>query len=173
MKKTTGFSLVELLVSVLIFAIGLVGLAGLQIAGIRSNQMAYHRSIATQLAYDMAERMRSNPVGFASAKDTYKTTTAGTDSTKCESSACTQAELVAYDLKRWYDELAQKLPNGKGIVCLDSTPNSPDMGNSSKLPDSAACDGLGRVYAVKVWWDDNRSGDTAQGFVTSVQLEGN
>ena len=65
MNRITGFSLVELLVAILVLAIGLVGLAALQIAGVRSNQIAYYRSIATQFAYDMADRMRANPVGVA------------------------------------------------------------------------------------------------------------
>ena len=166
MNRIDGFSLVELLVAVLIFAIGLVGLAALQIYGLKSNQTAYYRSIATQLAYDMADRMRSNPVGVVSSL--YKNGTPGTDNTQCETASCTPAQLAAYDLKRWNDELASKLPAGKGIVCLDS---EPDIGDSSALP-STHCDGSGNVYAIKVWWDDDRSGHTTQGFVTSFQLEG-
>jgi len=168
MNRMTGFSLVELLVAVLIFAIGLVGLAALQLVGIRSNQTAYHRSIATQLAYDMADRMRSNPVGVAGGK--YTTVTPGSDKYQCENatSTCTPEQLAAYDLKRWNDELAARLPGGKGIVCLDSTP---EIGDSTAVPTSH-CDGLKNVYAVKIWWDDNRTGSTTQGFVTSFQFGG-
>ena len=162
MKTMSGFSLVELLVAVLILAIGLTGLAGLQISGIRNNQTAYYRSVATQLAYDMADRMRSNQAGVA--VNLYQNGTPGTSNSTCETGTCTPAELAAYDLKRWNDELSAKLPSGKGIVCLDSTP---DIGDSSNP--SATCDGVGNIYAVKVWWDDNRSGTTNQGFVTSFQ----
>jgi type IV pilus assembly protein PilV len=165
MNRMTGFSLVELLVAVLILAVGLTGLAGLQIAGIRGNQTAYHRSVATQLAYDIADRMRSNAAGVTGKL--YVTVTPGSDSTQCETATCTPADLAAYDLKRWNDELAKRLPKGKGFVCLDSTP---EIGDSADPP--AYCNGQGKVYAVKIWWDDNRSGTTTQGFVTSFQFEG-
>jgi type IV pilus assembly protein PilV len=162
MNNMPGFSLVELLVAVLVLAVGLTGLAGLQIAGIRGNQTAYHRSLATQLAYDIADRMRSNPVAVTGKL--YVTVTPGSDNAQCENATCTPAQMAAYDLKRWNDDLATRLPSGKGIVCLDSTP---EIGSSS----SAACDGLGNAYAVKIWWDDNRSGATTQGFVTSFQFQ--
>jgi len=48
------------LVAMLVLAIGLLGLAGLQVVGLRNNQSAYLRAQATQLAYDMADRMRTN-----------------------------------------------------------------------------------------------------------------
>ena len=169
MKTMSGFSLVELLVAVLILAIGLTGLAGLQISGIRNNQTAYYRSVATQLAYDMADRMRSNQAGVALGlykSGTTGSATPGTSNSSCETGTCTPAQLAAYDLKRWNDELSAKLPSGKGIVCLDSTP---DIGDSSKPSDSCDIDGVGNIYVVKVWWDDNRSGTTTQGFVTSFQ----
>ena len=120
MKRMSGFSLVEVLVAVLILAVGLTGLAGLQIAGIRNNQTAYHRSVATQLAYDMADRIRSNQVGMVGGL--YNKGTEGTSGSSCESGSCTPEQLAAYDLKRWNDELAAKLPGGVGVVCKDSTP---------------------------------------------------
>jgi len=60
MKKHKGFTLIEVLVSMIVLAIGLLGLAGLQMSSLRNNLSAYHRSQATQLAYDMADRMRTN-----------------------------------------------------------------------------------------------------------------
>lgn len=70
-----GFTLVEVLVALLILSIGLLGLAGLQAGGLRSNHSAYLRSQAVMLAHDMADRMRSNPV--AAAADCYKIPNAG------------------------------------------------------------------------------------------------
>ena len=60
MKTHSGFTLIEVLISMLILAVGLLGLAGLQATGLRNNLSAYNRSQATQLAYDMADRMRAN-----------------------------------------------------------------------------------------------------------------
>ncbi len=166
MNRITGFSLVELLVAILVLAIGLVGLAALQIAGVRSNQIAYYRSIATQFAYDMADRMRANPVGVADGA--YNMGTPGTTTlTQCETASCSPDVLAQYDLMRWNNALAANLPGGTGIVCsINSTPTIGDSTNPT-----AGCAGTaGNVYAAKVWWNDDRGGATTQGFVTSFQL---
>lgn len=59
-NRGRGFSLIEVLVAVLVLAIGLLGLAGLQLTGLKSNHSAYVRSQAALLAYDITERMRAN-----------------------------------------------------------------------------------------------------------------
>jgi len=58
-----GFSLVEVLVAVVLLSIGLLGLAKLQFWGVRHTGSAYFRTQATQIANEMVERMRANPVG--------------------------------------------------------------------------------------------------------------
>ncbi|MCX7101946.1 MAG: type IV pilus modification protein PilV, partial [Methylobacter sp.] len=65
MKQTAGFTLIEVLIAMLVLAVGLLGLAGLQATSLKSNQSAYNRSQATQLAYDLADRMRANVAGAA------------------------------------------------------------------------------------------------------------
>jgi type IV pilus assembly protein PilV len=59
-SRSTGFTLLEVLVAVLVLAIGLLGMAGLQMTGMKSNNSAYLRSQASLLAYDITERMRAN-----------------------------------------------------------------------------------------------------------------
>jgi type IV pilus assembly protein PilV len=59
-----GFSLVEVLVAVLVLSIGLLGLAALQIAGVRANDSAQLRTEATLAASDIADRMRADPAAF-------------------------------------------------------------------------------------------------------------
>ena len=58
--KQSGFTLLEVLVAILIFAIGLLGLASLQTVGQRTNHSAYLRSQAVIQAYDIADRIRAN-----------------------------------------------------------------------------------------------------------------
>jgi len=55
-----GMTLIEVLVALLVLAIGLLGLAGLQLTGLKANHSAYLRSQATLLAQDITERMRVN-----------------------------------------------------------------------------------------------------------------
>ena len=81
-NKNAGFTLIEVLIAMLVLAVGLLGLAGLQATSLRNNQSAYNRSQATQLAYDLADRMRANfTEANKLANSTYITTdptTAGT-----------------------------------------------------------------------------------------------
>ncbi len=65
-QKNSGFTLIEVLITVIVVSIGLLGLAGLQISGLRANMSSEDRSKATLLANDIAERMRANPLGVAS-----------------------------------------------------------------------------------------------------------
>jgi Tfp pilus assembly protein PilV len=49
----------EAMIAVAVLSFGLLGLAGLQLAGIKSNQVAYERSVATMHAYGVADRIRA------------------------------------------------------------------------------------------------------------------
>jgi type IV pilus assembly protein PilV len=59
-SKQRGMTLLEALIAALVIAVGLLGLAGLQLNGMRYSQAASSLSIATQLAEEMAERLRAN-----------------------------------------------------------------------------------------------------------------
>ena len=60
MQRNAGFSLLEVLISIVILSIGLLGTAGLMGASLRSTNTAYYRSQATVLADDIMDRMRAN-----------------------------------------------------------------------------------------------------------------
>jgi len=60
-RLSCGFNLLEVLIAILVLAIGLIGLAALQSVGLRSGHGAYLESQATLLAYDMSDRIRANP----------------------------------------------------------------------------------------------------------------
>jgi type IV pilus assembly protein PilV len=65
----------------------------------------------------------------------------------CEDSeGCTADQMASNDMLRWNEQIADYLPLGTGTICLDSTPAT------------AACDGAGDTYVVRVTWDDDRSG---------------
>jgi len=168
-STSVGFSLVEVLVALLVLSVGLLGLAGLQMRGLQANQMSYLRSQATQLAYDISDRMRANLAGVTAGS--YNSGAAATDAALCETAECTSANMAQYDLKQWNDALAAQLPEGTGVVCLDDTPED---GSSA----SPACGGSGSgLYAIKVFWtersestdDRNRVVTQESRFVTSFR----
>ncbi|MBU2571928.1 MAG: type IV pilus modification protein PilV [Gammaproteobacteria bacterium] len=158
MFKKNGFTLLEVLIAMIVLAIGLLGLAGIQAIGLRNNQSAYHRSQATQLAYDMADRMRVNRAALTNGEYNNGAATAN----DCEANSCTPAQMAGYDIAQWNAALADQLPGGVGVTCIDSTSED----GTSAAP---ACDGNGTTYAVKVWWDDNRSGASDQRFVMTLR----
>jgi type IV pilus assembly protein PilV len=149
-KRQEGFSLIEVLVAALVLSIGLVGVAALQAMSLKNNQSAYMRSQASALAYDLADRMRSN-VGAANA-GFYDPAQADASAQCGTTTGCTPQELASSDLSEWLAMLGDNLPMGSGFVCIDSTP---DDGTDSGDPQ---CDNNGTRISIKIWWDDNRDG---------------
>jgi len=159
-KQQAGFSLIEVLVSGMVLSIGLIGVAGLQAMSLKNNQSAYMRTQASALAYDLADRMRSNVAGanagFYDPAQAAATSQCGTPT------GCTSQQLAENDLAEWLAVLTANLPMGAGFVCIDSTPYD---GTNSGDPQ---CDGTGTRISVKVWWDDDRDGVIT---VTDVNTE--
>lgn len=60
--KMNGFTLIEVLVAMVVLAVGLLGLASLQALALKDNQDAYFRSQANFLIYEMSDRIRANAV---------------------------------------------------------------------------------------------------------------
>lgn len=137
-RHQDGFTLLEVLVSVVVLSIGLLGLAGLQASGLTNNNSSLQRTQATLLAYDMLDRMRANFDGVRAGH--YDAITAGseTDPSSCfaVSTGCTVAEIAAFDNFDWGLKLGQLLPMGHGSV----------TGN-----------GLNSNFTITVMWDDART----------------
>lgn len=131
--KQAGFTLLEVLIALLILSIGLLGLAALQTTGLRSNQMASMRTLATQAAYDITDRMRANPAGVAAGEYVI----ALTDVTDPSAT-----DTAPSDLHAWR-ELVERLPGGNSEITQCDSPD---------------CDGL--THIITVYWDEARTGAT-------------
>ncbi len=148
MKKQSGFTLIEVLIAMIVLAVGLLGLAGLQATSLKNNQSAYNRIKATQLAYDIADRMRAN---YAEAKkpgnDYIATTTPPTAAVaNCRNTTgCSTAQMAQNDLFEWNQAIdiatnpTGGLPGGTGTI----TPSVP----------------LGNVVTITLNWVENRDED--------------
>lgn len=109
-----GVSLLELLVSIVILSVGLLGLAGLQTRALAYGQSALFRSQATALTDDILDRMR---VDRAHAKAKLWDTALSTPSASITGSA-----LYETDLKDWKEQVETLLPSGKAqIAVVDDT----------------------------------------------------
>ena len=113
-----GMSLVESLVALLVLSIGLLGIAGLLIEGLRSNRSALYRTQAVYLVSDIADRIRAN----GNARDAYDTDSYGTApatrdcaaSVNSPGSNCSSSELAEDDLARWIESVRTSLPTIEG-----------------------------------------------------------
>jgi type IV pilus assembly protein PilV len=122
-RAAAGVSLIEVLVAVLIFSVGLIGLAGLLIVSTRSNQEAFVRTQVTFLAGSMADRMRANPVGLWSKAYDASYPTTMTKIPACDSSnACGPADLASRDQAIWSSQLKTFLPGlGPTSIACDTS----------------------------------------------------
>lgn len=103
--RSRGLTLVEVLVTLVIISVGLLGVAALQLTTVRNNYDSFVRSQAAMLASDMLDRMRANrnrAEQYAVAMDT-------------ETADTPEGE----DTKRWRATLDAQLPSGKGAIDFD------------------------------------------------------
>ncbi|NOX27833.1 MAG: type IV pilus modification protein PilV [Gammaproteobacteria bacterium] len=166
-KSVQGFTLLEVLITVVILAIGLLGLAGLQAASLQNNNDAATRSQAAVLAYDIADRVRANPLGATAGNYNLPNATPVTACTVAP--GCTPAQLAQNDAFEWNTSIAQALPAGQGVICIDSSTTGNSINDGTSAADHG-CDGNGNTFAVKLWWDSDRNALTPnQLFATSFQ----
>lgn len=105
----TGFSIIEVLVTLVILSFGLLGVAGLLVSGVSNAASSEAMSKASQLAADMADRIRANPVVAVSATSEYITT-------YDEAAPTSPATIAMHDKKEWLEALAAQLPQGDGKI---------------------------------------------------------
>lgn len=113
----SGIALIEALVALAILAGTLLGLLYVHLHTIADTESALRRTQALHLIDDLAERIRSNPNGFAELasyrSDWGSTPTSDVD---CEALACGPGQLARWDLARWNANVVHALPQGKAVV---------------------------------------------------------
>lgn len=115
----SGITMIEVLVSLMILSVGLLGVAGLQLRGIQANQGAYFRSQATFIAYDMIDRMRTNPNAMSVGSYNNVSSSSLPTNPTCITTAngCAGAALANHDINEWA-ALISRLPSGTGTVTM-------------------------------------------------------
>jgi type IV pilus assembly protein PilV len=109
LKKTCGFTLIEVLIAVLILSIGLLSLALTQVNSMRSTHSSHLRTQATFLADDILDSIRANRV---KAEDGDYDIAIGVP-------ASGTGTMALDDLNTWKGNLAGMLPAGDGAIARD------------------------------------------------------
>jgi len=134
MLKQRGITLIESLVAIVVMALGVLGILGVQMRTLADTQTGVRRAQAVRLIEDLSERIRVNPSGLALlpsyAIDTTPPTAPPTAQdvaallalhNTCNTSACTGVQLAARDRALWLATVQQSLPLGHArVFVLDS-----------------------------------------------------
>ena len=104
-RRVRGMTLIEILVTIFVTGVGLLGVANLQVVAKRVNYEALQRTTAAALVQDIAERMRANPSNLAAYVTDDVTALTGTSNCAASDGGCSTAELAVFDLERWRRKL--------------------------------------------------------------------
>ncbi len=133
-----GFTLLEVLIALLVFSLGLMGLAGLLVVSVQTNHSAYLRTQASFLAQSMADRMRANVLGVwnDAYSGTFTSATGGTTGSTClNGTGCSYGEVATRDKLIWSNQLASFLPSPKGTIdCATFAGGKPSADVLTELP---------------------------------------
>lgn len=174
-----GFSLIEVLVSIVVLSFGLLGVVGMQAAALNANKESRAQSSAVVLIRELAETIRANkaegvkPTASNQYVGSFSSPMAATTPTYCLSvggSACANATAIANaQMTEWLARVNAELPGARVDLCFDSAPY-----DANGLP-RWICDGTGGILVIKIGWtrgSTNRSKttDALQAGNTSIPM---
>ena len=109
MQQQKGFSLIEVLVTMVIISFGLLGIAGVIVNALKNNNSSYARTQASVLANDIIDRMRANRVTAETAPFAYNLALGAVPAGN---------GVVLNDLTQWRTALAAAMPSGTGSITM-------------------------------------------------------
>ena len=167
--KSSGFTLIETLVSLLVMSVGILSFALLQAESLRATHVSMQRTKAIHFATDIIERMRANTEAITEYTITATTAPSSTGLSVCSDSInettvdCTPVQLAAFDKWEWRQAINGNNDSGvnqSGIV----------SGTGSVKVTSAHASGTGKPYSVTVVIAWNDRSDANSYTLTSVIL---
>lgn len=168
-KKQSGFSLLEVLISIIVLSFGVLGAVGLQATSLQANREARLQASAARLGEEIAELMRGNKniaiKTTSSAENPYLVSIKSGDSDPANpncgypgKNACaTNEDIAKRDVYDWWkridgikndpdNDYPATLPGARVVICEDSTPY-----DGSGLP-QWACSNSGGLLVLKMGW---------------------
>lgn len=137
--KQTGVTLIEILVTVVIIAVGLLGLAVMQNISVKAAYDSYLRTQASFIAYDLIDRIRANPGNPTATPYSLASGVDATDTQCFDGDNCSINDIRNFDLFHAQENARELLPDSDLVVTFNNTTN---------------------IYTVTISWND-RTGDPA------------
>ncbi|RZT11437.1 type IV pilus assembly protein PilV [Duganella sp. CF402] len=148
--RARGFTLLEILIAVLVLALGIIGGVALQMAALRARHQAVLLSQAAQLAAALAEHMRANPAQtdlyLTLNYDAYAEPLPAAPPALCHGDACASAQLAWADIYEAKQQVRLGMPAGRVLVCRDA-----GVWSGGKLR-WACSGGVAAPVVIKVGW---------------------
>ena len=172
-SESRGFSLVEVLISIVILSFGMLGIVALQASALQANREARLQSVASNLARDLAEMMRSNKAisvltGTANPylgdfnNPNGATPLAPATAAYCLSVGVTACvlplDIANAQMTEWLARVDSELPAARVVVCSDSSPF-----DASGLPQWVCGTGAGANLVIKLGWTRGSTNRTNTG----------
>lgn len=165
-RAQKGFTLAEVLASVFLLALGLIGAAGMQLHALRTTQQSAFQTVALSLATEMADMMRMTlssadshallkpylQVDFRSGEQFLNQTAT------CFRFACDTGQLVDFNIEQWKKRIEASLPGARAKVCVDA-----QSWNGKTAGPNWACRALSYqgketgAIVVKIGWPDKNA----------------
>lgn len=124
-QQQQGATMIEILITLVVMSVGLLGLGATQIISLKNANQANHAYYATMAAYDISERMRANPFAVIDGQYNggYNTSKQanGEPTTHCEAQPCSAVELAQRDRAEWELLLAGSLPQATGNIQVNNS----------------------------------------------------
>jgi type IV pilus assembly protein PilV len=123
-NSSKGFTTLEVMVSLLLVSVALLGQASMLTTAVKMNKGAGFRMEATLLAAELSERMENNRAAANTGAYvvTPATSTVPSVAKDCSTSTCTTTELASFDLATWAASASANLPGAKWEVKRAGTP---------------------------------------------------
>lgn len=157
-RAASGFSLVEVLVSIALLSLGLLGAAAMLMHAVRASGEAANFGAALNLVRELSEKTRLNRSvaarrdaanGYLVASWTAASATGETGGPDCAaaSAACKPEDLARWDMQAWKRRATKALPGARATVCFDGNP-----WNDASGAHAWACEADGPLLVVKLGW---------------------
>ena len=168
--RSKGFSLLEVLISIIILSFGLLGMVGLQAAALQANREARLQSTASSLARELAEMMRGNKdIGLLSSANPYlgnftspvtPTTASYCLNVDLGTTACANNTAIAdAQMTEWLSRVKGELPGAHVVICVDSAPF--DLNGIPQW--NCTTSGTGATTVIKIGWTRGPTDRSASG----------
>ena len=143
-KRQRGIALIESLVAMVVVALGILGVIGVQMRTLTDTSTSVRRAQAIRLIEDLGERMKTSPNATGNI-GAYVSAFSNAPTVGSCAAGCDSAQLAAYDVAVWKRSIASALPLGQASIFVPPAESGPAAGP-------------GRQLGVMVAWRENEGG---------------